>query len=193
MKKLVAMCQVGVVSGLVLMGQLAAADSAPDVSTAGLGAAKFGMDLEAVERALGRELALNKRNSKAQIRKMECSYATLGDLPGVNLRFEKGHFMAVYVSKPTVATRSGFKVGDPERNVIDKLKTDPTYVRSSNHYEDSIKEVIVGKTDVAGQGDKRKMLGRVIKFTSKRGRITEIQAGEAAWVTLFEQEEVCDE
>ena len=196
MKNPVSICQVGVAAGLVLLvllSQLAAAGPGLDVSTAGFGDAKFGMDIDTVERALGRGLALNKGNSKAQVRKMECSYAALSDLPGVNLRFEKGRFMAVYVSRPTVATRSGFKVGDPERTVIDKLKTDPTYARDSNHYEDSIKEITVGKTEVVGQGDKRKVLGHVIKFTSKQGRITEIQAGEAAWVTLFDQGEVCDE
>jgi hypothetical protein len=193
MKNAIAMCRMVIIGGIVLISQLAAAGPGLDVSTGGLGDGKFGMDIDAVERAIGRGLVLNKGNSKAKVRKMECSYATLSDLPGVSLRFEKAHFMAVYVSTPAVATRSGIKVGDLERTVIEKLKTDPTYHRGSNHYEESIKEITVGKTAVVGQGDKRKVLGNIIKFTSKKGRITEIQAGEAAWVGLFEQEEVCDE
>ena len=42
------------------------------------------------------------------------------------------------------------------------------------HYDDSVKEITVGKTEVVGQGDQRRVLGHVIKFTSKQGRITEI-------------------
>lgn len=178
---------------LCLANPVAGAGPALDVSTAGLGDAKFGMDVDAVERALGTSLTLNKGNSKGQVRKMDCSYASLRDLAGVDLRFERGRFMAVYVRKPVVATRSGFKVGDPEQVVVDKLKADPTYQRGSNHYDDTIKEIVVGKMSSQGLGSNRKVVGQIIKFTSKKGRITEIQAGDAAWVSLFEQEEACDE
>ena len=52
MKTPISMWQVGVAASLLLLGQLAAAGPVPDISTAGFGDAKFGMDVEAVERAL---------------------------------------------------------------------------------------------------------------------------------------------
>lgn len=67
MKNPISMWQAGVAIGLVLLGQLAAAGARPDVSTAGFGDAKFGMDIDAVELALGRVLVIPKGNSKAQL------------------------------------------------------------------------------------------------------------------------------
>ena len=71
MKNPISMWQAGVAAGLLLLGQLAAAGPIPDISTAGFGDAKFGMDIEAVERALGRVLVMPKGKSKAQVRKMD--------------------------------------------------------------------------------------------------------------------------
>lgn len=161
------------------------------VSTGGLGDAKFGMDIDAVERATGRALVLPRGRSKAQVLGAACSYARLADLADVLLRFEKGRFTAVDISKPNLATRSGFKVGDLERSVIDKLKGDPTYSRGGNHYEDTIKEITVGKVEMVGQGTLQKPAGHMLKFTSQKGRITHIQAGAASYVTLVEHEEDC--
>lgn len=163
------------------------------VSTAGLGDAKFGMDIESVERVMGRPLVPPKGKSKAQARGMLCSYLGVTDLAEVSLRFEKGRFTAVDINKPNVATRSGFKVGDPERSVIDKLKGDPTYVRYGNRYNDEVKEVMVGKSEMVGQGQQKKISGYMLKFTSEKGRITHIQAGAADYVTLSEHEEDCGE
>ena len=59
MKTSISMWQVGVAAS-VLLGPLAANVPRPDVGTAGLGDAKFGMDIEAVERALGRVLVMPK-------------------------------------------------------------------------------------------------------------------------------------
>lgn len=171
----------------------AAAGAELTVSTGGLGDAKFGMDIDAVERAIGRTLVLPKGKSKAQLRGAACSYLRLADLAEVLLRFEKGRFTAVDINKPNLATRSGFKVGDPERSVIDKLKGDPTFSRGDNHYEDSIKEITVGKVEMVGQGPLQKPAGYMLKFTSEKGRITHIQAGAASYVSLFEHEEECDE
>ena len=183
----------GVAAGLVLLGQLAAAGPGPDVSTAGFGDAKFGMDIDAVERALGRVLVMPTGKSRAQVRKMECSYATAGDLPGVDLRFEKGRFMYVRVLKPTVTTRSGFKVGDLERTVIDRLKTDSSYERHDGHYDETEKYITVGNMRVVGTGARQKIQGSLIQFMSKQGRVNLIEAGAAAYVSLFEREEACDE
>ena len=98
MKTPISMWQVGVAASLLLLGQLAAAGPVPDISTAGFGDAKFGMDIEAVERALGRVLVMPKGKSKAQVRKMECSYASVSDLPGVALRFENNQLQQLRVA-----------------------------------------------------------------------------------------------
>ena len=179
-------------AGVSLACSVAAAGTELTVSTAGLGDAKFGMDIESVERAMGRPLVPPKGKSKAQVRGMLCSYAGVTDLPEVLLRFEKGRFTAVDINKSNVATRSGFKVGDPERSVIDKLKSDPTYTRNNNHYDDAVKEIYVGKFEMVGQGQQKKPSGYLLKFTSEKGRITHIQSGAADYVTLVEHDEDCD-
>ena len=171
----------------------AAAEVEFTVSTGGLGDADFGMDIDAVERAIGKTLVLPKGKSKAQLRGSACSYARLADLAEVLLRFEHGRFTAVDINKPNLATRSGFKVGDLERSVIDKLQGDPTYSRRENHYDDAIKEITVGKVEMVGQGPLQKPVGYMFKFMSEKGRITHIQAGAASYVSLFEHEEECDE
>ena len=193
MKTPISMWQVGVAASLLLLGQLAAAGPGPDVSTAGFGDAKFGMDIEAVERALGRVLVMPKGKSKAQVRKMECSYASVSDLPGVDLRFENGRFMYVSVDKPTVTTRSGFKVGDPERMVIDRLKTDSTYERYDDPYDETKMHITVGKIKMVGTGATQKIQGGyLIQFVSKQGRVILIEAGEATFVGLSEREGDCN-
>ena len=191
MKNPISMWQVGVAAGLVLLGQLAAAGLRPDVSTAGFGDAKFGMDIDAVELALDRVLVMPKGKSKAQLRKMECSYATFSDLPGVDLRFEKGRFMYIGVNKPTVTTRSGFKVGDPEQMVIDRLKTDSSYTRQDGNYDETEKHITVGNMKVVGTRERPKIQGYLIQFVSKQGQVILIEAGSAAYVILVKREEVC--
>lgn len=166
--------------------------AAPTVSNAGLGDAKFGMHIDAVERALGRPLVLPQGKSKAQLGALECSYAELADLPKVILRFEKGLFRAVDISQPNIATRSGFKVGDSEKALIDKLKEDPTYRRGSSRYEDAIMEITVGKLELVDQNGQQMPKGWLLKFWSKEGRITHIQAGAADYVSLDEHEEDCE-
>jgi hypothetical protein len=166
--------------------------AAPTVSNAGLGDAKFGMTIDAVERALGRPLVLPQGMSKAQVSALECSYAGLSDLAEVSLRLEKGQFRAVDINQPNVATRSGFRVGDPEKALIDKLKGDPTYRRESNHYDDAIMEITVGKLEMVDQNGQQTPSGWLLKFTSEKGHITHIQAGAADYVSLFEHEEDCE-
>lgn len=124
---------------------------------------------------------------------MDCCYATFGDLPGVNLRFEKGRFMYIGVTKPTVTTRSGFKVGDPEQMVIDHLKTDSSYTRQDGNYDETKKHITVGNMKVVGTGERPKIQGYLIQFVSKQGQVILIEAGLAAYVILVEREEVCNE
>ena len=151
------------------------------------------MDIEAVERALGRVLVMPKGKSKAQVRKMECSYASVSDLPGVDLRFENGRFMYLRVDKPTVTTRSGFKVGDRERTVIDRLKTDSTYERYDDRYDETKMHITVGKIKVVGTGATQKIQGGyLIQFVSKQGRVILIEAGAATFVSFSERETACD-
>ena len=179
-------------AGASLACSVAAAGPELAVSTAGVGDAKFGTDIESVERAIGRPLLPPKGKSKAQVRGMLCSYVGIADLAEVMLRFEKGRFTAVDINTPNVGTRSGFKVGDPEKSVVDKLKGDPTYTRNNNHYDDAVKEITVGKFEMVGQGQQKKPSGYLLKFTSEKGRITHIQAGAADYVTLVEHDEDCD-
>jgi hypothetical protein len=166
--------------------------AAPTVSNAGLGDAKFGMHIDAVERALGRPLVLPQGKSKEQVSALQCSYAGLTDLAEVILRFEKGQFRAVDIGQPNVATRSGFKVGDPEKALIDKLKGDPTYRRGSSRYEDAIMEITVGKLEMVDQNGQQIPRGWLLKFWSEKGRITHIQAGAADYVALDEHDEDCE-
>ena len=170
----------------------AGAGSALQVSSAGLGEAKFGMTVESVEKALGQKLSFSKQASKVGVYTLACTYAAVDGLLGVSLRFENGRFTAVDVQKPTVITKSGFKVGDPESAVINKLRSDSTYQRHPNHYDDNVDEITVGKAKFT---EKAKYAGQwqgtVVKFTSENGVITSIEAGEASYVYLVEHHEEC--
>ena len=169
----------------------AGAGSALQVSSAGLGEAKFGMTVESVEKALGQKLSFSKQASKVGVYTLACTYAAVDGLLGVSLRFENGRFTAVDVQKPTVITKSGFKVGDPESAVINKLRSDSTYERHPNHYNDNVQEITVGKAKFTGTANAGQWQGTVVKFTSENGVITSIEAGEASYVNLVEHEEDC--
>ena len=144
----------------------AGAGSALQVSSAGLGEAKFGMTVESVEKALGQKLSFSKQASKVGVYTLACTYADVDGLLGVSLRFENGRFTAVDVQKPTVITKSGFKVGDPESAVINKLRSDSTYQRHPNHYSDNVQEITVGKAKFTEKAKYAGLWqGTVVKFT----------------------------
>ena len=119
---------------LVLFSMLTSAEPMLQASTAGLGEAKFGMTVNAVEKALGKKLLFNQRSRQAQ-----CGVAGIDGLPGVALRFEKGRFTVVEITKPTVSTKIGFMVGNSEKDVISRLRNDPTYNRGENRYDETSK------------------------------------------------------
>lgn len=176
---------------LNLASTSAGVGSALQVSIAGLGEARFGMTVESVEKALGQKLSFSKHASKVGAYRLACTYAAVDGLLGASLRFENGHFTAVVVQKPTVSTKSGFKVGDPERAVINKLRSDSTYQRQPNNYDDNVKEITVGKAKFTSTVNTWQWQGTVVKFTSKNGVITSIEAGEASYVNMIEHDEDC--
>jgi hypothetical protein len=177
--------------GLMLMSPLATADAELVVSTTGLSDARFGMDIESVERALGKPLLLPKGKSIVQLRGVQCSYLGVAGLTDLSLRFEMGHFTAIDVNKPNVTTKAGVKIGGPEKTIIDKFRSDPTYSRNSNRYDEATKEIILGKYVMVGSGANMRARGSLIKFTSEKGRITHIQTGSADYVLLDEHDEDC--
>jgi hypothetical protein len=168
-----------------------AASPTPQVSTAGLGDAKFGFYPAAVETALRQKLVFSKEAMAARMETLECAYASISNLPGVKLRFEKGRFTAVIIDKPMVTTLSGLKVGDRETAVIAKLSSDPTYRRNPNRYSDKVIEIYVGKADFIGGPTGGRWQGTLAKFTSHNGVISMIEAGEAGYVGVDEHHEDC--
>jgi hypothetical protein len=153
-------------------------------STVGLSDAKFGMTVDAVERALGKKLSFNKGSRIAQ-----CGVATIVGLSGVSLRFEDGRFIVFEITQPTVRTDMGFMMGNSEKDVIGQLQKDPTYIRGANRYDETLQEIIVGKSKFVVKGtNDGYWQGRVMKITSKRGKVTRIELGEASYVMLDEHE-----
>lgn len=153
---------------------LAVQDPLPQLSTAGIGDAKFGTTPEAVTRAFGRKLIFAKGTTKADI-KNGCAIASIDGLPGFDLLFKQGIFVGLATDKSTMTTKSGFKVGDPEISVIRKFKSDPTYERyESRHGGAEWMHISLGKSS----GPK----STVLRFTSRRGTITEIKAGHTEYV-----------
>lgn len=151
--------------------------SAPiQMSTAGLGQAKFGMSGPAVEQALAQRVSFDKN--------IACGsyyHATIAGLPGVVLVFARrgDRFAAVHADQPTVVTPSGFRVGGKEQTVIDKFKSDPTYRRDANRHDGSTMEIVLGNARfVSGQG----WQGTAAQISSARGVIKRISVGAAAVV-----------
>ena len=157
------------------VGVLASPDSMPQLSTAGIGDAKFGMTPDAVELALGRKLSFSQRKSNAQLRNALCATATITGVPGVDLIFTKGKLDGLSTDKPTVTTKSGFKVGDPESSIIKKLRADPTYQRYENRHEGAeLMEITIGKSGTP--------TGTILQFSSRHGIVTYISAGHDGYV-----------
>jgi hypothetical protein len=158
------------------------------LSSAGLGAAQFGMTLQQVEQALGSRLTVTDRQRR-HWQSAVCS-VHLKDRPGTQLVFDKGRFAATVLAAPsTIATRSGISIGDPERKAIDTLGKDPTYHRSENRYSDgkgATMEIFVGK--VATDARTQELRGTLVRLTSVRGKVQQIEAGLASFVSMDEHE-----
>ena len=174
-----------------LVGTVSVAAAPLELSTGGLGDAKFGMNVEAVEKGLGANLSFGKAVTKSGVPKLDCAYARIDGVSGVSLRFEHGRFTVASIDKPTVTTKSGFKVGDRESDIISKFKSDPTYKRYPNHYDDAVKEIYLGKAEHGTRNGQENWQGQMIKFTSKRGVVTMIEAGAADYIMLSEHDEEC--
>jgi hypothetical protein len=83
-------------------------------------------------------------------------------------------------------------VGNSEKDVISKLQNDPTYQRGVNRYNESLKEITVGKSAFITKGNSSGYWkGRVMKITSKRGVIIGIDLGEASYIMTDEHEGDC--
>lgn len=153
---------------------LANQDSTLQISTAGIGDAKFGMTPGAVERALGRKLLFAKESSDPRNRNAPCKAATVAGAPGVDLIFTKGQFDGLSTDKATVTTKSGFKVGDSEASIIKKFQADPTYYRYESRYGGAeLMQISLGKSAANGTE---------LRFSSSHGKVVEIKAGHAEYV-----------
>ena len=163
---------------------LANQDSMPQLSTAGIGDAKFGMTPDAVERALGRKLEFSKGKANARLKNARCQPASINGVSGVDLLFTNGNLDGIYTDKSTVTTKSGFKVGDPEASIIRKFRTDPTYERDESRYEGAdLMQIAIGRV-VTGRDT-------VLRFSSRRGMVVNIKAGHADYV--FNDDDYCAE
>ena len=167
----------------------------PQLSSASLGDAKFGMTAGEVERALGRKIVLKGDARKAGIAKFKCGDAGIEGIPGVDLHFEYGRMVAATLSGPPLSTRSGFTVGDPESNVISKFKSDSTYDRSPNQHadpndKDRLMEITLGSRRFNPRTNQYE--GNAVKFTSQRGVVKFIEAGQSSYVLLVEHDGGCD-
>ena len=111
----------------------------------------------------------------AQFKNAFCEPATITGVPGVQLVFTKGKFDGISTDKPSVTTKSGFKVGDPEASVIKKFQTDITYRRDENRHEGAeLMEITIGRSDVVH--------GTVLLFRSRHGKVITIDAGHSDYV-----------
>lgn len=153
---------------------LANQDSTPQLSTTGIGDAKFGMAPGAVERALGRKLLFAKEASDPRFRNAPCKAATIAGVPGVDLIFTKGQFDGLSTDKPNVTTKSGFKVGDSEASIIKNFQVDPTYERYESRYGGAdVMQISMGRSAANGT---------LLRFSSSHGKVVEIKAGHAEYV-----------
>jgi len=174
---------------LAIMSAVSAGAAGPmQLTSGGLGVARFGMTPEAVEQVLGQELSFPANVLRSGLRKVPCASAKVAGLSGVGLVFEHGRLLAVTVLEPAIATNVGVKVGDHESALIAKLRTDPTYERVPSQYDDKTMEITVGKAAYVGGPDNGGWQGRVMKFVSKGGVVRAIEAGEARYVMLAEHE-----
>jgi hypothetical protein len=158
---------------------LAQAQSPMQLSGAGLGQAKFGMTGPAVEQALGRKVSFQKDEA--------CGgyyHARVTGLPGVVLVFARNgvRFVAVHVDQPSVVTPSGFKVGDKERAVIERYKSDRTYSRHPNRHDPTTMEIQIGRAQSVRTPTGQRLQGNVAQIVSVRGVIKSMHVGDAAVV-----------
>lgn len=154
---------------------LVAGDPLPQLSTTGIGEARFGMTVSAAEQALGRKLEFEKKVSDRQIKAGLCVPATINGLPGIVLAFTKGRLDGISSDKPSVTTKSGLKVGDPEAAVIKRFQGDPTYKRSESRHEGkALMEITLGKSSSPTDTS--------LMFQSRRGAVTSITAGHSGYV-----------
>ena len=160
---------------MVLCGDRTAGAPMPQVSTAGIGDAKFGMTVNAAEQALGHKLKFAKDISAAQFRTGLCVTASIVGIPGIELVFTKGQFDGLSIDMPTVTTKTGFKVGDSEAKVINRFQSDPTYKRNENRHEGpALMEITLGKSGSAHD--------TTLIFRSRKGVITNIMVGHVGYV-----------
>ena len=177
-----------IISTMIFIGS-ANADADVRLSTAGLGPATFGMTLQQVEIALGKPLPLNAKQRK-NWSTSQC-YLETKELPGVSFMFERGRLLVISLDGSSrLTTRSGIAVGDSERKAIDLLKTDPTYRRNENRYDDGSKtnmEITVGKAVFDTKANSFR--GMQMKISSVSGKIVAIEAGQASYVAMDEHED----
>ena len=178
-----------IVLSIVSLVAMVCAAAETRLSSAGLGAAQFGMSLQQVEQALGSTFQVTA-SQRAKWQSGECTTRSAG-MPGTSLVFAKGRFSAAVLSKGSSAmTRSGLAIGNAEAKAIATLKGDPTYRRAESRYSDgkgNDMDIIVGKADF----DKARgaFKGNIVRIFSQKGRIVTISAGQASYVMLDEHDD----
>ena len=161
---------------------VAIAQDALQISSTGLGAAKIGMNVEDVQKALGRKLTFLPLPEGAGDSQYTCPPATAEGLDGVSFEFREGKLLEATVTNPSITTKSGIRVGDRENNVIKKLKGDPTYSRHEGRHNDAYKYIRVGKFVRTGGTERDpELVGTILEFFSVNGVVKSISAGEAIY------------
>lgn len=153
-----------------------------NASSAGLNGASFGMTIDAVEKALGTKLSISGPRNRL------CGVATIKGVSGLNLRFREGRFIDVEITNPAISTKSGFRVGSAEKDVINKFRRDPTYERWASPDGNGVYEIALGKRAFVGKDSSGHWQGRVMKISSKRGVVVRIDLGEAVFLMIDEHE-----
>jgi hypothetical protein len=141
------------------------------LSTAGLGPAKIGMRVEAVERALGRQLVVD-----GDVGSTECYYTRpVPDINGLTLMVSNGRVVRFDVRAKGLTTLSGLGVGDSHRRVLEVLG-DAAEVTEHEYLAPEGAYITLWASD-----------GRTgIRFETHRGTVIAFHAGRADEVTQVE-------
>jgi len=161
------------------------------VDLSGLKNASFGAPIEVVQKAFGKKIIFSNVAVNAGPQSLDCVWASVDKMYGIHLRFEKGRFAAILISSPIITSVGGLNVGDAEAKVVAILRNDPTLEIGENRYDDTVKEIRIGKAEVVGTPEHWRWQGTNIKYTIKDGVVAGIEAGEASYVMLDEHEENC--
>jgi len=136
----------------------------------GVGPVRIGMSLPQLSQALEEEIAMpHDPDEKA------CFYAETAKQPGIAFMVEDGRVTRVDVTKNTIATEAGIRIGDSEEKV---LRAYPGRVNvEPHHYNPESGHYLTVYTTNGKHG---------IRFETDQGKITGFYAGESHAIAYVE-------